>query len=341
MSIIILNYNAGNLLLDCIESVFKTAYDNIEVIVVDNASVDQSHKKCKEKFDKIKLIENKQNLGYCEGNNIGIRKANGEFIIILNPDTIVEPNWITELIAGYKKYGDGLYQPKILDNKTHETFISTGNFMNILGFGYSRGKGQKSLGEYENDQEISYASGTCLFTTSKILKLIGNFDPFLFAYHDDLDLGWRGKMQGIKSHYISKAIIYHPIEGYSFKLNSFKMYLLERNRIYCVLKNFSSKTIIMCLPLLILVDILVWMFYIRKGFFWVKIKANLNILRNIIKIQQTKKEIEKKRKLNDMEVIKIFTDDIEIPVWMKIHNDKMSYHLIMRRISQIMRKIIS
>lgn len=104
MSIIILNYNAGNLLLDCIESVFKTAYDNIEVIVVDNASVDQSHKKCKEKFDKIKLIENKQNLGYCEGNNVGIMAANGEFVIILNPDTIVTPDCITDCFGVQKTW---------------------------------------------------------------------------------------------------------------------------------------------------------------------------------------------------------------------------------------------
>jgi len=75
VSIVILNYNAGDLLLDCIESIFKTKYDNYEVILVDNASQDDSHKKTKEKFSKIRLIENKENLGYCEGNNVGIREA--------------------------------------------------------------------------------------------------------------------------------------------------------------------------------------------------------------------------------------------------------------------------
>ena len=77
ISIIILNYNAGDLLLNCINSVFKTKYKNYEVILVDNISTDNSHKKCKEKFDKIQLIENLENFGYCEGNNIGIRKAKG------------------------------------------------------------------------------------------------------------------------------------------------------------------------------------------------------------------------------------------------------------------------
>ena len=112
MSIIILNYNAGDLLLNCVESIFKTSYNNLEVLVVDNASKDQSHKKCKEEFNEIKLIENEQNLGYCEGNNVGIREASGEFIVILNPDTTVDHNWITELVSAYREHGDGLYQPR-------------------------------------------------------------------------------------------------------------------------------------------------------------------------------------------------------------------------------------
>ena len=77
VSIIILNYNAGNLLLDCVESVLQTNYENYEIIVVDNASVDNSQNECKEKFKPIQLIQNQKNLGYCEGNNVGIKGAKG------------------------------------------------------------------------------------------------------------------------------------------------------------------------------------------------------------------------------------------------------------------------
>ena len=88
--IIILNYNAGKLLLDCVESIFKSDYKNFEVIIVDNRSKDSSHKECQRKYEQIILIENSENLGFCEGNNVGIRKAKGDFLIILNPDTIVK-----------------------------------------------------------------------------------------------------------------------------------------------------------------------------------------------------------------------------------------------------------
>ena len=116
ISIIILNFNAGDLLLNCVNSVFKSTYTNFEVIIVDNVSKDNSHIRCKEKFEKIQLIENKENLGYCEGNNVGIRNAKGDFILILNPDTVVEPNWLEHLLNAYKSFGEGLYQPKHLFN---------------------------------------------------------------------------------------------------------------------------------------------------------------------------------------------------------------------------------
>ena len=106
VSVIVLNYNAGKLLLNCIESIKKSAYKNLEIIVVDNISTDKSQKTCKEKYPDIKLIQNDENFGYCEGNNIGIRVAKGDYIIILNPDTIVESNWIEKLISAYGKFGE-------------------------------------------------------------------------------------------------------------------------------------------------------------------------------------------------------------------------------------------
>ena len=145
VTIIILNYNAGQLLFDCCESIFKTDYSNFEIIVVDNASMDGSHKKCKKKFEKIRLIENKENLGYCEGNNVGIQNAKGDFIVILNPDTTVEPNWLSELLSVYNKYGEALYQPKHLSLNDKSVFMSAGNMMNVFGFGYARERVKKTL----------------------------------------------------------------------------------------------------------------------------------------------------------------------------------------------------
>ena len=255
VSVIILNYNAGKLLSECIESVLETDYENFEVIIVDNASKDNSVNICKEKFNSVKIIENEKNLGYCEGNNVGIRKAKGEYVVILNPDTIVEKNWLTELVNGYNTFGDGIYQPRFLTTDNHKILQGTGNMIQLFGFGFARNKGDVDEGQYDKPEQIGYASGTCLFTSKKILDRLGMFDSFLFAYHDDLDLCWRAALEKIKSYYIPSSIVYHPPEGYTFKWNSFKFYLLERNRQYCLLTHYTRKTYFKMLPALIMVDI--------------------------------------------------------------------------------------
>ena len=150
VSIIILNYNAGKLLEECINSICQSNYKNYEIIVVDNNSKVQSHVECKEKFPSINLIENEKNLGYCEGNNVGIRSSKGKFVIILNPDTIVDPNWIDELLLGYQKFGDGIYQPKFLTIDNESIIQSTGNMIQLFGFGYSRNKGDKDKNQFNN-----------------------------------------------------------------------------------------------------------------------------------------------------------------------------------------------
>jgi len=312
VSIIVLNYNAGELLHNCIESIFKTSHDNIEVIVVDNASVDQSHKKCKEEFDKIRLIENKQNLGYCEGNNVGIREAKGQFVVILNPDTIVEPNCITELISAYEKYGDGLYQPKIISLYEKNILQSTGNMLHLFGFGFARDKGVPDSLQRNNIEQIGYASGTCLFTSQKVLNKVGLLESFLFLYHDDLDLGWRAAHLGIKSYYVPLAKIHHA-ESYSLKWSSKKFYWLERNRKYCILTHYSKDTYKKIRPYLMQVEFMIWLFYFSKGFLGTKIRAELDIRKNKKHILEKYHELESKKIISDSELVKTFPDEIFVP----------------------------
>ena len=312
VSIIILNYNAGNLLLNCVDSVFKSTYPNFEVLVVDNISTDNSHIICKEKFEKIHLIKNKENLGYCEGNNVGIRNADGEFIVILNPDTIVEPNWLNHLMSAYSKFGEGLYQPKFFSLNEKLVLQSTGNMLHIFGFGFARDKGKADDEKIKSVEKINYASGTCLFTSKIVLDKVGLLDPFLFLYHDDLDLGWRAAQIGINSFYVPQSIVYHA-ESYSIKWSSKKFYWLERNRKYCLLTHYSKETYAKMRSSLFLVDVCVWLFYLSKGFLGAKIRAELDIFRNRKAIKIKYYQLEKIKIISDKELVKKFPDEIFVP----------------------------
>jgi len=339
VSVIVLNYNAGELLLNCIESIKKSAYKNLEIIVVDNISTDKSQKVCKEKYPDIKLIQNDKNFGYCEGNNIGIREAKGDYIVILNPDTIVESNWIGELISAYSKFGEGLYQPKILSLNKTEILQSTGNMLHIFGFGFAKDKGKNDNRVETDIEKIGYASGTCLFTSKEVLDKIGLLDSFLFLYHDDLDLGWRAAQIGIDSFYVPNSIIYHA-ESYALKWSAKKFYWLERNRKYCLLTHYSKKTYAKMLPSLLLVDFFVWFFYLSKGFVGSKIKADLDILRNKNSIEKKYQELESKKIVPDEELVKKFPDEIFVPVDVTEGSVNRRFNSILSRLSKKAKKSI-
>jgi len=337
VSIIVLNYNAGELLLNCIESIKKSVYKNLEIIVVDNISTDKSQEICKEKYPDIKLIQNDENFGYCEGNNIGIREAKGDYIIILNPDTIVKSNWIEELISAYNKFGEGLYQPKHLSLNEKTVYMSTGNMLNIFGFGYAREKGKKDQNQFNKIEEINYASGTCLFTSSNVLKKVGLFDPFIFLYHDDLDLGWRASQLGIKSYYVPTSIIYHA-ESYSLKWNAEKFYWLERNRKYCILTHYSKQTYSKIFPKLLVVDFFVWIFYLTKGFLWSKIRAEFDIMKNRKAIETKYKELEDKKIISDKDLILKFSDSLHVPSNVTGKNTNSIFNSVIQRLSKSAKK---
>ena len=339
VSIIILNYNAGKLLLNCVESIKKSNYKNIEIIVVDNVSSDNSHVKCKEKYQEVKLIQNKENFGYCGGNNIGIKHATGEFVIILNPDTIVQPDCIRELVSAYQEIGEGLFQPKILSLNEENIIQSTGNMIHIFGFGFARDKGKRDNRAEEKIEKIGYASGTCLFTSRKIFEKIGLLDEFLFLYHDDLDLGWRAAQIGIDSYYVPKSKIYH-VESYSLKWSAKKFYWLERNRKYCLLTHYSKETYEKMRFSLALVDLFVWAFYFSKGFLGAKIKAELDIRKNKKIIDTKYHELEKKKTIPDKELIKNFPNEIFVPTNVSQESMNQTFNSILTKLSKTVKEKI-
>ena len=333
VSIIVLNYNAGNLLLNCIESIKKSTYTNLEILVVDNISSDSSQTKCKEEHPDIRLIQNKRNLGYCGGNNVGIKEARGEFIVILNPDTIVEHSWISELISAYNEFGEGLYQPKILSLNEENVIQSTGNMLHIFGFGFARDKGNKITNKIEEIEKIGYASGTCLFTSREVINKVGLLDEFLFLYHDDLDLGWRAAQIGINSYYVPKSKIFH-VESYSLKWSSKKFYWLERNRKYCILTHYSKETYEKMRFSLALVDLFVWAFYFSKGFLGAKIKAELEIRKNKEIIDNKYHELEGRKIIPDKKLIRNFPDEIFVPTNVSQESMNNSFNSVLTKLSK-------
>ena len=311
-SIIILNYNGTNFLEDCIDSIIRETNLPYEIIVVDNNSPDDSGKIFSQKYPDIKFILNKENVGVPEGLNIGIRNATSEFVVLLNNDLIVMPNWLDNFFEAYEKTGDALFQPKSLKFKDPTILDGTGCMINIFGFGFARDKGIPDEGKYNKLEEISYASGTCMFAPKKIFDEIGLFDPNFFAYHEELDLGWRARIFGYASYYVPKTIIHHHGSAH-WKWSPQVFYFLERNRWLVLLKNYSMTTLLKLFPSLIIIELFMLGFFISKGLFLKKLKSYVSILRLSNHIRTQRKFINKKRKIDDIQIIHSFCGTLKIP----------------------------
>jgi len=311
VSIIILNYNGGDFILDCLDSIYQTKNISFEIIMIDNHSNDNSQNECKKKYPKIILIENKQNLGM-SARTIGIKESNGEYIVFLDYDTVVEPNWLEEFIKSFQKNGPGLYQPKLLEQSNHKIINSAGNMINPFGLGFSRGKGQEDKGQFKKFERISYTSGACTFSSSKIIQELKEIDPIFFLYHDDLDFGWRAALLGYSSFYEPKIIVYHHGSP-NLKWSSQKFFYLERNRWICIKSLYSDKTYKKILPYLIIFECGMFFFLLSKGLIVSKIKSLFAILKLRKQIAKKKESTKQFRKISDKQLVENFSVDFYFP----------------------------
>jgi GT2 family glycosyltransferase len=244
ISVIILNWNGGDYLIRCVDSIMKTDYPNdlLEVIIVDNGSTDGSAKLAKKMFPQVKLIENERNLGFCIGNNIGIKNSSGDIIILLNNDTIVDKDWIKEILKCAQDQKVGIIGCRLYFPGT-KIIQSLGFRMKFLGYWESIGAGQEDKGQFNNIECVDYVSGAALAIKREVLDKIGLLDPIFYAYREDADLCYRARRAGYKI-VTSNAIVYHYGSLSWNKLPARKIYLVERNKIYFILKHYSPKKLL-------------------------------------------------------------------------------------------------
>jgi len=216
LSIVILNYNGKNYLFKCLRSIYQFPPKvNFEIIVVDNNSNDGSQEMVRKNFTDVKLICNKENLGFTRANNIGIKSSRGEFILLLNNDTRVLTESIDILLNKIKTNSNiGVVAPALL-NEDFSYQLSYGlhpNFKNEFFQKFFMKIHFKSILRKKGDnweKEVDWVSGACLLTTKEILKSVNYFDENFFLYFDDSDLCARIRNSGKKIIYFPKAKIIH------------------------------------------------------------------------------------------------------------------------------------
>jgi GT2 family glycosyltransferase len=242
ISIIILNWNGYECIVECIESVEKTIYKHFEIIVVDNASIDGSPKIIKKQFPQVLLIALNENIGYAAGNNRGFQRARGKYIATLNNDVVVEPTWLSQPLEFLEDDETiGIIACRQMNYKNHEMIDCLYSYplRSLLFQPMGSGKKYTSKALYSEPGYVIGGGGASAIYRKKLLDEFGGFDERYYSYHEESDLCMRAFLTGWKCVYAPSAVVYH--RG-SFSFNRIKKqfaFYHERNRVWFIYKFYS------------------------------------------------------------------------------------------------------
>jgi GT2 family glycosyltransferase len=260
ISLVIPNWNGKQFLAGCLDSLSQQSYKAIEVIVVDNGSVDGSTQLIESNYPWVRLLRFEENQGFSPAVNRGIRESKGKFIALLNNDTVVDSQWLEELIAALKAEPTlGSVASKMLAYHDHSILDGAGDGYRRGGLPGRIGHREKDAGQFDSPRYVLGACGGAALYRKEVFDKIGLFDEDYFAYLEDIDLALRAQSAGFKCLYVPTAIVYHlgcgtTGSGYS----PLVVRLSAQNNINTLVKN---------IPLFLLFKFLPYIFYWQAYYF--------------------------------------------------------------------------
>lgn len=306
ISIIIVNWNGKKWLNDCLETLHSQDYQNFEIIFVDNNSEDDSVEFVREKFKKVIIIQNKENLGFGKANNIGVGKSHGDILFFLNNDTQCFQDTLENLIKCRNKSKINILCPAILNQEgecLEKGLFSSG--MDFLGTPIGPNK------------KMFYVEGCSMMISKKDFLRLGGFDERYFMYSEDIDLCWRAHLQGMKLGICDNSKLIHFGGGSSEKTRYdkkakhvvpvFRRYEVEKNNLRNLLKNYRFFNLLWTVPLFVVQNFFEALLYlvsgnsrmvkvIWKAFYW-----------NLVNVKDTLEERKKVQKTREVGDLKIFS----------------------------------
>lgn len=299
VSIVILNWNGKDIMQKCLPSVLATQYPNFEIIIVDNASTDDSVAWLRANYPQIKIHVEAENGGFSKGNNAGIALANGKYVVLLNNDVEVTPNWLDAMVALMEQEPKvAAVQPKMLQYEKRDTFEyagACGGMLDKYGYGFARGrflsKVEKDKGQYDQSVEICWACGAAILIRKSAINDLKEapLDPLFFMHFEEIDLCWRLQRAGWQIKVVPQSVVYH-IGGASLNQgNPKKTYYNFRNSLLTLYKNYTPKTFQQIYKRRWAIDRLAILSFLLKGDFK-QVKAILQAYRDF---KQLKSQVSK------------------------------------------------
>ncbi len=266
VSVVIPNYNGEKFLKDCLEALKRQTFEDMEVILVDNGSTDNSVGTAKELYPEIRVVELGDNTGFAYAVNRGIEAASGEYVLLLNNDTIVFPNFVKNQYKMIKGKPDVFScSALMIQNGNRELVDDAGDELAALGWGFAPDR-DKPVSDCMVPHEVfSSCAGAAIYRKA-VFDEIGMFDESFFAYLEDMDVGYRARLAGYRNLYNPYAKVYHLGSASSgSRHNAFKVELSARNSMRMLKKNMATWQFILNMPFILAGITIKTAYFAKKG----------------------------------------------------------------------------
>lgn len=304
VAVVILNWNGKHYLEDFLPSVVAfSLFENTEVVVIDNGSTDDSIDFLKKEYDQqVRIVQLDANYGFTGGYNRGLQEVSAEYVVLLNSDVEVTPDWLSEPIKHLDEHPKTVAcQPKILSYQHRDIFEfagACGGYIDTLGFPFCRGRIvsylERDEAQYDEVKSIFWATGACLFIRLADFLALGGFDESFFAHMEEIDLCWRIKSRGGEIVCVPQSAVYHLGGGTLNKENPQKTYLNYRNNLLLLYKNILPKDFCRVFFLRFFLDYAAAFIMLLQ----MKPKNSFAVIRARIDYHKMRKGFQEKRKAN-------------------------------------------
>ena len=248
VAIVLLNWNGKKFLEKFLPSLKLSTYPNVQIIVADNGSTDDSVIFLEKHYPEIRILANPVNEGFAQGYNTALKQVKAEFYILLNSDVEVTPGWIEPVIELFEKKPEiAACQPKIIawsDHKSFEYAGGAGGWLDRYGYPFCRGRifdhCEIDTGQYDSTEPIFWASGASMFVRAEVFHKMGGFDPYFFAHQEEIDLCWRMQHAGYQIYACPQSVVYHVGGGTLPQGTPRKIFLNFRNNLIMLYKNLGG-----------------------------------------------------------------------------------------------------
>jgi riboflavin kinase/FMN adenylyltransferase len=304
LAIVILNFNNKRYLQQFLPGIIAHGSPFQQIFVADNGSSDESLRMLSQQFPTVKRLDLQQNHGYAQGYNLALHQIDAEYYCLLNSDVEVSPNWLPPILEAMES--DKMLaacQPKILDfnNKSRFEYAgASGGWLDGLGYPFCRGrifgKVETDNAQYDDMQEVFWASGAALFVKAQLFHQLGGFDGDYFAHAEEIDLCWRMKRAGYKVAVVPQSVVYH-VGGGTLSYNTpRKTYLNFRNTLSTIFKNEPAQKLVWLLLMRMILDGVAGALFLFQG----KFAHIRSILQAHISFYSSVPQLLKKRRQNQM-----------------------------------------